>query len=90
MTASLDKLAALAPETRVYCGHEYTVSNLRFALAVEPDNARLRERAASEKAKRDAGAPTLPSTIGLERETNPFLRVDVPAVRAPGHVPGAR
>jgi len=81
MWTSLSALAALPPETRVYCGHEYTLANIRFALAVEPDNADLREREAREKAKRDRGEPTLPSTIGLERRTNPFLRAPVPAVR---------
>ena len=82
MTASLDKLSALSSDTAVYCGHEYTVSNLRFALAVEPDNEVLRTRAGTEQAKRDRQQPTLPSTIGAERATNPFLRVDEPSVRA--------
>ena len=82
MVASLGKLAQLPAETRVYCGHEYTLANIRFAEAVEPGNARLRERAAREQAKRGRGEPTLPSTIGEERETNPFLRCDVPEVVA--------
>src|ERR1700676_3838405 len=55
MLASLDKLAALRPATQVYCGHEYTVANLRFALAIEPGSARLRERLARQQAKRDSG-----------------------------------
>ncbi|AVR96774.1 hydroxyacylglutathione hydrolase [Pseudoduganella armeniaca] len=74
MAASLDKLAALPPGTRVYCAHEYTLSNLRFAAAVEPDNVALYERIDAETAKRERGEPTVPSTIGLERATNPFLR----------------
>ena len=82
MWSSLQKLAALPRDTRVYCGHEYTLSNLRFAAAVEPDSAALRERTARERAKRERGEPTLPSTIGEELATNPFLRVREPAVRA--------
>lgn len=74
MAASLDKLAALPPETQVYCAHEYTLSNLRFAAAVEPDNAALHERIGIETARRGRGEPTVPSTIGRERATNPFLR----------------
>ena len=64
MWTSLSTLAALPPATRVYCGHEYTLANLRFALAVEPGNADARERQAREQAKRDRGEPTVPSTIG--------------------------
>jgi hydroxyacylglutathione hydrolase len=82
MFASLRKLADLAPATRVYCAHEYTLANLRFALAVEPDNAALHARIARDQATRDRGEPTLPSTIAEERLTNPFLRTAVPAVAA--------
>ncbi|QGZ37617.1 hydroxyacylglutathione hydrolase [Pseudoduganella flava] len=74
MAASLDKLAALPPGTKVFCAHEYTLSNLRFALAVEPENDALHARMADEAAKRERGVPTVPSTIALERATNPFLR----------------
>jgi hydroxyacylglutathione hydrolase len=81
MWTSLAALAALPPETRVYCGHEYTIANLRFALAVEPDNADLRARDVREQAKRGRGEPTVPSTIGVERATNPFLRAHLPDVR---------
>lgn len=81
MVESLRKLAALPGDTRVYCGHEYTVSNLRYALAVEPGSAPVRERQAHEEAKRARGEPTLPSTIGEERRTNPFLRVDDASIR---------
>ena len=74
MGASLAKLAALPAATRVYCAHEYTLANLRFALAVEPDSAALARRQARERAQRERGQPTVPSTIGDELATNPFLR----------------
>ena len=80
MWESLSRLAALPGATRVHCGHEYTMANLRFATAVEPANADLPVRTAREQAKRDAGVPTLPSTIAEERATNPFLRAGVAAV----------
>lgn len=82
MVASLGKLAALPDTTRVYCGHEYTVSNLRFALAVEPDSAALRNRQARAQAMRAAGVPTVPTMLVEERATNPFLRVHHPSIRA--------
>ena len=82
MLASLRKLADLPEDTRVYCAHEYTVSNLRFALAVEPGNAALRERMDQAQAMRADGVPTVPSTVGLERATNPFLRCDSKEIRA--------
>lgn len=74
MAASLDKLAALPPDTEVFCAHEYTLSNLRFALAVEPGNEALQARMEVESGKRQRDVPTVPSTIGIERATNPFLR----------------
>lgn len=82
MLASLDTLGALPAATRVYCGHEYTVANIRFALEVEPNNRELQTRAAAATAMRKRGEPTLPSTIGLELATNPFMRCDTPSVRA--------
>ena len=82
MHASLAKLAALPDDTRVYCTHEYTLANIRFARAVEPQSLALAQREQAEQAKRAAGVPTLPSTIGLERATNPFLRSREPAVVA--------
>ena len=87
MVDSLGKLARLPAATRVYCGHEYTLANIRFAEAVEPGNARLAERKAREVAKRARGEPTLPSTIGEELQTNPFLRCAEPEVvaAAEGH-----
>jgi len=66
----------------MYCGHEYTLANLRFAGAVEPNSADIRARTAHETARRERGLPTLPSTIGAERATNPFLRAELPNVIA--------
>ena len=74
MLASLEKLAALPPDTLVYCAHEYTMANLAFAAAVEPENPELRARVARDQALRDNNKPTVPSTLRLELETNPFLR----------------
>ena len=82
MLASLAKLAALPPDTRVYCAHEYTLSNIRFAQAVEPGNAMLAERKARDAASRAAGRPTVPSTIAVELDTNPFLRSASPEIAA--------
>ena len=82
MLDSLRKLARLPPATRVYCAHEYTLSNLRFALAVEPTSAALLQRDRDCRALRARDLPTVPSTIEEELATNPFLRVDEPAVRA--------
>src|SRR3954470_5474490 len=80
MYASLDKLARLPDETRVYCGHEYTLANIGFAKAVEPGNKALRKREERDSGLRAAGRPTLPSTLGDEKATNPFLRCLEPAV----------
>mgnify|MGYP001563652622 CR=1 FL=1 len=80
MVRSLAKLAALPDETKVYCGHEYTLANIRFARAVDPDNAALAAREARARRLREAGRPTLPSTLGEERATNPFLRCAEPVV----------
>jgi hydroxyacylglutathione hydrolase len=80
MHASLGKLADLPGETLVYCGHEYTLANLRFAEAAEPGNPALAERRSAALAALDRGHPTLPSTIAVERATNPFLRVREPAL----------
>lgn len=82
MLDSLDRLAALPSNTRVCCAHEYTLSNLRFALAVEPDNSELRAYVAHCQALRAQGAPTLPSRIGTEQQINPFLRSREASVRA--------
>lgn len=80
MLASLTRLAALPEATRVCCAHEYTLSSLRFARAVEPDNAELRAYQTHAQTLRDQHLPTLPSTIGLEKAVNPFLRTHLPAV----------
>ena len=74
MFGSLQKFAKLPDDTLVYCGHEYTASNARFALTVEPDNAMLQGRAAEVSRLRAAGEPTVPSTLGEEKAANPFLR----------------
>ena len=74
MWSSLSKLTVLPKETRIYCGHEYTEANGRFALSVEPGNEALQRRMQEVKALRAAGKPTIPSTLGQELETNPFLR----------------
>lgn len=81
MHASLARLAALPPDTRVYCAHEYTQSCLRFAATVEPGNAAIAARAEHVARLRAAGLPSVPSTLAEELETNPFLRWDAPAVR---------
>jgi len=74
MLANMRRFAAMAPETQVYCGHEYTQANGRFALVAEPDNAAIAARMAEVDAARAAGEGTVPTTIALERATNPFLR----------------
>lgn len=89
MNESLQRLAALPPDTRVCCAHEYTLSNLKFATAVEPDNAALAAHVAACEARRALGEPTVPSTLALEREVNPFLRCDAPAVIAAARRRGA-
>jgi hydroxyacylglutathione hydrolase len=80
MYASLAKLAALPDDTKVYCGHEYTLANIGFAKAVEPENRAIAERETRDRNLRDAGKPTLPSTLRDEKATNPFLRCREPAV----------
>jgi hydroxyacylglutathione hydrolase len=82
MLASLDRLAALPGDTRVCCGHEYTLANAAFAGVVDPDNPALRRRTEDATAMRQTGRPTLPSTIAEERAANPFLRTDSGAIRA--------
>ena len=95
MLASLDRLAALDPATLVYCAHEYTQSNLKFAVEVESGSNELSARIAEARAMRAALLSTVPSTIAIERQTNPFLRVDQTAVvnsaaRRLGHAPADR
>ncbi|EEE39218.1 hydroxyacylglutathione hydrolase [Rhodobacteraceae bacterium KLH11] len=82
MWASLGKLAALPDETIVCSGHEYTQSNAKFALTIDPDNAALQDRVADINRARAAGEPTVPSVLALEKATNPFLRAADPAIQA--------
>lgn len=89
MWNSLSKLAALPPETLICSGHEYTQSNIRFALAVDPQNVALRARADRVAALRAVLAPTVPVTLAEELATNPFLRADDPALRQAAGLPDA-
>ncbi len=89
MQASLARLAALPADTQVCCTHEYTLSNLRFAAAVEPHNLQRQQHEAACVAQRAAGRPTLPSTLTLERQINPFLRLDQAPVQAAAREQGA-
>ncbi|WP_078084097.1 hydroxyacylglutathione hydrolase [Microbulbifer mangrovi] len=82
MHESLTKLASLPEDTKVYCAHEYTLANLQFASAAEPGNGDITARLESDRATRDRDQPTLPSSIGLELATNPFLRTGSPEIRA--------
>ena len=82
MWASMQRLMALPHKTKIYCGHEYTASNARFALSVDGNNADLQARAGQIKLLRDQGKPTLPVTLAQELATNPFLRPNDPAIRA--------
>ena len=81
MYHSLMKLAALPQETEIYCGHEYTQSNAKFAVTVDPDNSLLTDRAKQIESLRAAGKFTIPTTIALELATNPFLRAEDPGVQ---------
>jgi hydroxyacylglutathione hydrolase len=89
MWTSLQLLLELPDDTRVYCAHEYTAANARFALSVDPDNADLQLRAADIKQLRAQGKPTIPTTIGLERRTNPFLRPQSAGIRSSIGLPDA-
>ena len=91
MWTSLSRLAGLPGDTKLYCGHEYTLSNAKFAIKHDPENSALRARISEAEALRAKGAFTLPSTLGREKETNPFLRAAEPALAASvgltGHAP---
>jgi hydroxyacylglutathione hydrolase len=89
MWESLKRLRALPDTTSLYCGHEYTLANARFAVTVDPGNAALRERMAEVEQLRGQGKATLPTTIGREKATNPFLRADDPALVAGLDMEGA-
>jgi hydroxyacylglutathione hydrolase len=81
MWSGIEKVAKLPPETMLYCGHEYTVANAKFALTVEPGNTALQARAKEVEALRTAGKPTLPTRLADELATNPFIRVDSAEIR---------
>jgi len=89
MWSSLQKILQWPDDTRIYCAHEYTQSNARFALTVEPQNRALKERAEAVAQLRAAGRATVPSTLGEERATNPFLRPQSRDLRATIELPGA-
>jgi hydroxyacylglutathione hydrolase len=77
-----DVIGSCPDDTHIYCGHEYTLNNLRFAVHIEPDNSAIAVRQQAAEALQNQGLPTIPVTLGQERDTNPFLRVHVPAVQA--------
>jgi hydroxyacylglutathione hydrolase len=89
MWSSLQKMDQLPPDTLICSGHEYTASNLRFALTLEPDNPALISRRGHVAALRDQGRPTVPVSLQTERETNPFLRAHLPALKSAVGLPGA-
>jgi len=89
MWNSMQKLLKLPDDTTVYCAHEYTQANANFAVTVDPDNSALQTRAGEIAALRAANKPTIPTSIGLERATNPFMRPDSPAMRATLGMPDA-
>ena len=87
MLASLARLRSLPDETRIWCAHEYTLGNLQFALTIEPENTALHDRYHQVQQQRDRQEPTIPTFLGIEKQTNPFLRWDQPVVqRAMGSV----
>jgi hydroxyacylglutathione hydrolase len=90
MMASLERLATLPDDTRVYCGHEYTQKNLEFAVTLEPNNRAATEKLAAVRVRRSRGEPTVPTTIAEEKATNPFLRTASPELAASvrARVPG--
>lgn len=89
MWHSLEKLGKLPRETLLYCGHEYTQANAKFALTIEPDNVELKARAVEIDEKRARGEPTIPSSIGAELQSNPFLRADRDEVKMAVGMPNA-
>lgn len=87
MFASVENIGALPPETILYCGHEYTEANFRFAITRDPENAALIARGEEIRRLRAEGKPTLPTTVAIERATNPYLRAAMPALRAAAGLP---
>ncbi len=90
MSASLTRLSELPPATQVYCGHEYTAANLKFALTVEPANADALEYRARVETLRSRGLASLPSSLALEIKVNPFLRCQVASVKAAAELHAGR
>ena len=86
LNQAFKRFKALPPETLICCAHEYTLANLKFAQAVEPSNKQLQQRCQQEHCKRQAGLPTLPSTLAIELATNPFLRANSPEVQVSAKV----
>jgi hydroxyacylglutathione hydrolase len=82
MWRSLCKLRDLPDDTRIFCGHEYTLANIKFARTIEPNNAALAARGTQAQAQVAEGHPTIPTTIGDEKNENPFLRADIAEVAA--------
>ncbi|XP_031480389.1 probable hydroxyacylglutathione hydrolase 2, chloroplastic isoform X2 [Nymphaea colorata] len=89
MLSSLAKLVAFPDDTRIFCGHEYTLSNAKFALSVEPKNEALQAYAAEVSQLRNKGIPTIPTTLGTEKACNPFLRTDSPEIRQILNIPSS-
>ena len=89
MWQGLQRLKALPPETKIHCGHEYTLSNAKFALSVDPGNAALKARAQEAQRQIDAGRPTIPAILSDELAANPFLRADTPEIAAAMNLSGA-
>ncbi len=86
MVNSLSKLRSLPDTTRIWCAHEYTLNNLKFALTVDADNSDLQQRWTEVQAVRQRNQATVPSTLGIEKRTNPFLRWDQPALQATANI----
>ena len=89
MWDSFRRLRELPDTTRIYCAHEYTLSNARFAVTVEPGNTDLQQRLLEVTAAREQGRPTVPSTLAQEKATNPFMRADHPSLKAAVGLPEA-
>ncbi len=89
LMTSMRKVAALPDETRLYCGHEYAVDNARFAITVDPDNEALAQRMKEVETMRDRGEIVMPTTVGIEKATNPYLRASDPSVKLAVGLPDA-
>jgi len=89
MWQSIQVLRALPDQTAIYCGHEYTLNNAQFALSLEPDNSALQQRVKEVESLRASGLPTIPTSVIQERQTNPFMRADIPRIQQRVGMPGA-